>query len=227
VQAANEQLNRATELASWSGIVQHDAPDFSDNGLRYSPYIVTVVSAESREGKSALVANLARTLVSLNQRVVIIDADLRQPNQHELFDLPNHYGLSTVLNGDITVEDALQQTEIAWLRVLTSGPPISAPMQLLASENLPYVLKQIEEDNLGVDITLIDTPPFMFARDAAMVAQHADLTTLVVSLGHVHASDVVNVAQHLQQYQIEPVRVVLNRGNPPWRQYPYGADRVN
>jgi len=90
-----------------------------------------VTSAGSGEGKSRVLANLGVVFAQAGQSVILVDSDLRRPSIHRLFDLDSTPGLTSILLGEITVQEALQQTQIENLRVMTSGPLPPNPAELL------------------------------------------------------------------------------------------------
>ena len=98
-----------------------------------------ITSAGPEEGKSTVLANLAVTEAQAGRRVIIVDADLRRPRQHELFGISNATGLTTALADEKGLQNlslqatVLQATEVPGLRVLTSGPLPPNPTELLAS----------------------------------------------------------------------------------------------
>ena len=116
---------------------------------------IAITSSLPREGKSTIAANIAVSVAMLGKRLVLVDGDIRRPQAHQKFHLPNRYGLSSVLAGEISLEDALQSTTIPNLTVLTSGPSSSRPGELLALN----FSKSLEELKERFEIIIIDTPP--------------------------------------------------------------------
>lgn len=139
---------------------------------------ILVTSAAAGEGKSMVVGNLAITMAHAGQRVVVVDANLRQPGQHVLFGIePNGKGLSSVVAGRMSLEEALMHTKIENLSVLTSGPAVSNPAEMIDSEGFARALKKLAEE---YDRVIIDSPSLLAVTDAQILATLCDATMLVV-----------------------------------------------
>ncbi|MDY7080685.1 MAG: polysaccharide biosynthesis tyrosine autokinase [Chloroflexota bacterium] len=146
-----------------------------------------LTSPGAAEGKSFVLANLAVVLASAGNRVIAVDADMRRPSLHELFDLPNITGLADVL-GDYGVEGdggdslsvPLQETDFDNLLFLPAGRPPVDPATLLTSSRFPALLEFLGDQG---DVVLIDSPPVLGLPDATVMATLVDGTILVASVG--------------------------------------------
>jgi capsular exopolysaccharide synthesis family protein len=139
---------------------------------------ILVTSASASEGKSTVVGNLAITMAYAGQRVVVVDANLRRPGQHVLFSMtPNGKGLSSVVAGKMSLEEAVVRTKIDNLSVLTSGPAVSNPAEMIDSESFAQVLKKLAEEH---DRVIIDSPAVTAVTDAQILSTLCDATVLVV-----------------------------------------------
>ena len=146
---------------------------------------ILVTSPEIGEGKSFTVANLGLTIAVTGMRVVLVDADLRSPALHEMFDRPNVAGLSDLLGGEATIPESwppaeLQPTGVNNLFLLSSGRPPDDPAALLVSPRLPALLEALKK---YADVVILDSPPALIAPDAAILASIVDGTVLVVGEG--------------------------------------------
>lgn len=140
-----------------------------------------VTSAGPEEGKSTTLANLAVVAAQMDQQVILVDADLRRPQQHVLFGLSNGEGLASVVNGQSRLEAALQAVaEVEGLRLMTSGPLPPSPVQVLASRRMENLIAQLTE---RADLVLFDSPPAVAVSDAAVLATRVDGVLLVLSAG--------------------------------------------
>jgi len=92
-----------------------------------------VTSAQEGEGKTTTISNLAITYAQEGKNVLLIDMDMRKPSLHRIFSQSNRQGLSTVLTGHISVQDAIQDTMVSQLSLLPSGPVPSNPTDLIDS----------------------------------------------------------------------------------------------
>ena len=137
-----------------------------------------VTSPGMEEGKSTLLANLAVCIAQTERRVLIVDADLRRPCLHELFDLPNDSGLTTLLaDPQGLANPPVQPTTVSGLSVLTSGPLPPRPADLIASRRMEEVVASLAAQ---ADMVLFDGPPINAVADTAILATRVDGVLLVV-----------------------------------------------
>lgn len=181
---------------------------------------VMITSAEPREGKSTITANLAFAIAQMGHSVIVVDADLRRPTQHQLFQLPNETGLSLVLQGETSLQEALQSSHLAVpnLQVLTSGPLPHNPVMLLGSAAMPNVIEQLEAQ---FDVVLLDTPSFITLTDASLLAPLVSGVVLVVSRARARQEHVQTVRHHLEELKTRIIGVVINRVEQPDNAYTY------
>jgi receptor protein-tyrosine kinase len=139
---------------------------------------VMIASAVEAEGKTLTATNLALTLSeSYQRRVLLVDADLRRPSVHAMFQLDNSAGLGDVLKGGIADAKLPVHRVSQNLWVLTAGKPTSDPMSLLISETMREFL---EDAAAQFDWVVIDTPPVALLPDANLLAAMIDTALLVV-----------------------------------------------
>jgi len=141
-----------------------------------------VTSAGSGEGKSRVLANLGVVFAQAGQSVILVDSDLRRPSIHRLFDLASTPGLTSVLLGETAIQEALQQTHIENLRVMTSGPLPPNPTELLDSRRMDDFIAEVAGH---ADIILFDSPPSIMLADSIVLSAKLDTTILVAESGHV------------------------------------------
>ena len=129
-------------------------------------HTLLVAAAGADPDKAATVANLAVTFAKVGKRVILADCDLRHPAQHTLFGLANDGGRDhRAPRGGGALP--LQATEVADLRVLTSGPAVEVPSDLLASPAMGRLIARLRDE---ADVVLFDAPPVTLATDAAELA---------------------------------------------------------
>ncbi len=139
-----------------------------------------VTSPGPGEGKSTSVSNLAITMAQMGSRVLLIDSDLRRPVLHSIFKVDRRVGLSNVLVGRATIEEAVQKTDIENLFVMPCGTLPPNPSELLASNAMTRTL---EEMKARYDMVLFDSPPIIAVTDAAVLSSRLDGVILVVKAG--------------------------------------------
>jgi succinoglycan biosynthesis transport protein ExoP len=139
---------------------------------------ILVTSPGSGEGKSTIVSNLAITIANAAQRVVVIDADLRRPRQHVLFSVDHKAkGLSAVVADQMTLAEAVEPTGVENLSLLTCGPTVSNPADVINSEGFARIVRQLAEE---YDRVIVDSPPVVAVADAQILSGLCDATILVV-----------------------------------------------
>jgi tyrosine-protein kinase Etk/Wzc len=168
---------------------------------------VVVTSAAPKEGKSTTAANLAAACAQQGQKVLLIDCDLRGPTVHSLYNRPRAPGLTNVLIGTVSIEDAIHSTALPELMVLTAGTTPPNPAELLGS---PKMAKLLEDAAGRFDLVIIDTPPLLAASDAAILGRIADGTLMVVRAGQTQRVAVQEAIQQLHTVGARVLGTVLN-----------------
>ena len=139
---------------------------------------IHITSPAPGDGKTTLVSNLAIGMAQAGQKILILDADFRKPMQHNIFKLDHgDIGLSTVLAERISIQQAIKHTGIAGLDLLTRGPEVSNPSEILNSKKFEELLKFLSEK---YDRIIIDSPPVSPVTDAQILSAICDLTLLVL-----------------------------------------------
>lgn len=169
---------------------------------------VMVTSSLPSEGKSTTATNIAIALSQAGQRVALVDADLRRPTVSEYLGLDRNAGLTTALLGNVKVEDLLQPWGEDKLYVLTSGQIPPNPSEILGSDAMLRLIRQLEQD---FDAVIIDAPPLLPVTDAAVLSQHVGNVVLVVSCQKTHRSDVAKSLEALELVGTSVLGIVLNK----------------
>ena len=166
-----------------------------------------LTSSGPSEGKSTTAANLATVYAQQGLNVLLIDGDLRKPTTHYTFRLENHTGLTNVLTRQSSLGQAVQQTEVPNLYVLTSGPIPPNPSELLASKQMTEVLAEMKEQ---FDMVIFDTPPILAVADAQILANQVDASLLIVSSGKTEKDAALKSKELLTQAKSKLLGAVLN-----------------
>jgi polysaccharide biosynthesis transport protein len=141
-----------------------------------------VTSSIPGEGKTCTASNLAIVFAQAGRRVLLVDADLRKPGVHLMFDLPNTHGLTTLLRDErVDLGTIAQATEQDNLRVLTTGPLPPNPAELLGSQRMRATLDRLKT---GADLVILDSPPLQAVTDSAILSSFVDGTIFVIDAGH-------------------------------------------
>lgn len=178
---------------------------FSD--IDTPPRSILLTSAEPHEGKSLTAANLAVVMAQAGLRTILVDGDLRKPVLHRIFGLSNDVGLTTALMHN-TLDGCLRPTRVENLRLLTTGGLPPNPAEVLASEKMKALAKQLEGDS---DVLLFDSPPSLVLADAAIMARFVDGVVLVLDSAHTRRESAIRAKQALEKMGRKMLGVVLNR----------------
>jgi capsular exopolysaccharide synthesis family protein len=170
---------------------------------------LTISSTGPGEGKSTVTANLAVVMAQAGFSVVVIDADLRKPTQHRIFNVPNDRGLSTLLlHPEERWQDVGARVAVPGLKLIPSGPVPPNPADLLSIDRLPSLLSQISQE---ADIVLLDTPPILAVSDPLLIGTKTDGMILLTRAGHTRRDRLQMAATSLQQAGVRLVGVVVNQ----------------
>jgi polysaccharide biosynthesis transport protein len=174
----------------------------SDNPLN----IIVVSSSLPGEGKSTTVANLALAMTDLGARVLIVDADLRRPRQHQVWNMANSVGLSNVLVDAALLTGAVQK-ENDRLSVMTSGVLPPNPIALIDSHRMAKLLNDLRST---YDYVLIDSPPLTVAADALILSKAADSLLMVARPGHLNTSAANAARESIDRSGQDVIGLVVN-----------------
>ncbi|QDS96944.1 polysaccharide biosynthesis tyrosine autokinase [Adhaeretor mobilis] len=139
--------------------------------------VIAITSPSPGDGKSVVASNLALTMAQADQRVLLIDADMRKPKQHEVFEIQVEHGLSSVLAERRPADEVIQRTEVDTLDLLPCGSRPTNPVELL---NNGYFSELLHELQQKYDKIVIDSPPVMPVADARVISAQTDATILVL-----------------------------------------------
>jgi len=169
---------------------------------------VLVTSARKNEGKSTTLVNLACAVAAAGKRVIIVDADMRNPTTQRI--LGTHYndGLTSVLAGEKTLEEALQPTDHPGLRLLPAGPLPPNPAELLHSQAMKDLIAEVET---RADMVFFDAPPVLLVADAMLLAGEMDAAILVAESGGISRRLVQQVKESLDVAKARILGVILNK----------------
>ncbi len=193
-------------------------------GIEGELRVIQVTSPTPGDGKTSTAANLAVVYALSGQTVALVDCDLRKPRIHEVFDLPNESGFTTVV-GKMTESEPLQPVlEVPGLSVITSGPIPPNPSEILGRERTGNLFSWLRE---RFDVVIVDSPPVLVVPDPLVVSAHVDGVILVAAASSTDVRQVTDAAEHLAQIDAPMIGTVLNavdtRKNSGYKyRYAYG-----
>ena len=169
--------------------------------------VFVVSSPLPGEGKSTSVANLCIAIGETAAKVLLVDADLRKPVQHRMFNLANKQGLSTVLAGMCSLDRAVHKRVHNNLDVLTSGPVPPNPSQILASENMADFINSVKDK---YDFVVIDTSPINIVSDALVIAKNTAGLILVTRQDVTTYDQVERAVGSINMLDVNMLGIVVN-----------------
>src|SRR5438034_566062 len=178
---------------------------WSTAGLRQR--VLAVVSPGAGEGRSYVAANLAVVFSQLGERTLLIDADLRAPRQHRIFNDPDRIGLSAVLAGRADRTAVVPVSEFGTLSLLPAGARPPNPQELLSRHALTVLLNELGTE---FDVILLDTPPAKLYADAQNVAFRAGSVMLLARKNHTRVADTTSVIRELGDTGVRVIGTVFN-----------------
>ena len=218
--SVRQELGRAVHLAPNSEIAEafrtlRAAIQFGWPTPEAKSMLIT--SPDRDDGKSTICTNLAIAMAQAGHKTLLIDADLRKPVQHKMFDVPCTVGLSDVVARGARIEQAIQQTEIEGLSLLPCGTTSQNPSEITNSQAFGRLLQRLETQ---YDLIVIDSPPLLAVADARILGAQAGLTVLVARADKSTRQDIRQACQQLVSVGGSLLGIVLN--DVQQRQRTYG-----
>jgi succinoglycan biosynthesis transport protein ExoP len=180
--------------------------------------ILQITSAAPREGKSTVAANLAAILAEGGKRVLLIDADLRRPTQHKLFNVAGDHGLAELLvmleghdrlngSGEM-IERVIQKLKPVNFGLIAAGSNLADGTRLLGSDAMKMLLKTVSQH---VDYVIVDSPPLLAVADPFMLSTQVDGVVVVASASSIPRQQVEQALSRLKDANANVLGVVINR----------------
>jgi capsular exopolysaccharide synthesis family protein len=167
-----------------------------------------VTSSTPQEGKSVTAANLGVVMAQSGLKTILVDADLRRPVQHQIFQVPNLAGLTNLLcSPELEINDHLRNTNVENLHLITCGVLPPNPSELLGSQRMRQLLTSLSQ---MADVVILDSPPVVAVTDAAVLSNRVDGVVLVAFAGQTRRDVARQAVLNLQQAGANLLGGVLN-----------------
>jgi len=181
--------------------------------------VLQVTSFHAGDGKTTSASNLAISFALAGRRVLMIDTDLRRPSLHKVHGLPCERGLSQLLKDLLPLHQGVQRSKIENLEVITTGPEVSNPAELLSG---PRLAELLDEARQAYDVIVIDSPPLLAVADPAIVGAVVDGVILVAQPKTLQRRDVEHALELLRSLGTSLLGMLINRVGREDRGYGYG-----
>lgn len=178
--------------------------------------VIQITSSIQSEGKSTITANYAVTLAQSGKKVLIIDCDLRRPNIHRMFALPNINGLTNVLIRENQLEKCIKYTKVEDLFVLVAGPIPPNPSEMLESNRMKEIITTVREN---FDVIILDSPPVLPVSDALIISNLADGTIVNVAVGITEKDLFKRTIDSLENVGSNIIGTVVNKASTNDKRY--------
>ncbi|MDA7950931.1 MAG: CpsD/CapB family tyrosine-protein kinase, partial [Pirellulaceae bacterium] len=171
------------------------------------PKSIMISSAVGQEGKSTLASQLAVSFAQCGQKTLLIDADLRNPQQHGGFGLSNETGLCEIMRGEVKIDSALQPTSVESLSLLSAGKLDQTAAQALGRNVLKTILSELDDQ---FDVIILDSGPVLTHADTLLIGQLADMTVLSTRRDVSRLPKIMAAVERLQSVGIPIAGAVLH-----------------
>lgn len=159
------------------------------------------------EGTSFVTANLGIVFAQTGQRVIVVDCDLRKPQQHLIYNVDNQLGLTSILAGFKEADEVLKPLPMAGVKILTAGPLPANPTELLGSQRMSQLVASLKEK---ADVILLDAPPLAVVADAAVLSRGLDGVLMVVRSMVASRDSIIRTKELLTNAEAKILGVALN-----------------
>ena len=173
------------------------------------PRSIVITSSAPAEGKSTVSGNLGRVMARAGQRTILIDADMRKPMQATEFGIDGGVGLSQVLAGTVTLEEAVQRVGDSRLVLLPAGQIPPNPSELVGSRRMYDLIAELSKEFF----VIVDAPPVLAVTDAQLLARHTDGAILVAVPGRTRSEVLSRAVGSIHGIGARVLGVVLNRAS--------------
>lgn len=177
------------------------------SSVEYPIHTLLVSSAVGNDGKSVALANLAVTFAQSGHKTILVDADLRKPAQHDIWNIPNDRGLTTMMLENAALSNPpLLDSGVEHLQIMPSGPLPPNPADVISSKRMNDIIGLFKA---RAEYVLFDSPPVLAATDAALLGIKLDAALLVVRAGVTRRDHTARARETLERVHVRIVGAIL------------------
>lgn len=181
--------------------------NISFSGIDHDIQTIVITSPSARLGKTTVVSFLGIAYAETGKKVLLVDTDCRRPMMANIFRQRPQYGMLQVLYGEVSIEEAAEESRQAGLYIMDCGGKITNPVEFINSKRF---MAFVEEARTKFDIIIFDTPPLGTFIEAALLAAQADGTLIVIQPGKVQSGTAKDVVDQLKKANAHILGVVFN-----------------
>lgn len=183
------------------------------NNLKYASLdkpikSLVITSSLQGEGKTTSVVNIGICISRDKKQTIIVDTDLRLPSIHKIFGLSNTIGVTNILAGEASLDEAIIESKVEGLSLITSGPIPPDPGHIVESNKIKSLIHDLEQ---RFDIVILDTPPVLATSDAIILTANVDALILILESGVISERALKVTKDLLKRGNIEPAGCILNK----------------
>lgn len=194
---------------------------FSMKDKKFKTILVT--SPEASAGKSTTITNVAAILAAQGKKVLLLDCDLRKPSIHRKLNIPNNNGLSNIIANDVPIDECIQiKDQIPNLSIITSGPIPTNPSNIITSDKMDVIIKELKDSEL-FDIIMIDTPPTLVVSDSQTLASKVDASVIITKYNQTKKEELNLTIKALSNVKSNILGCIINEQPVSEDDYYYGA----
>ena len=170
---------------------------------------IVITSPTIQDGKTVTASNLAISIANSGNQVVLVDSDLRKPTVHKQFKISSARGLTDVLIGETSLDDALKgMRDIPGLKILTCGTIPPNPSELVSSKKYKDLISELKQ---RFDMVIIDTPPVGYVSDGIILSREADGVILTIAAGKTRINHAQTSVEALRKVNANILGVVMTK----------------
>jgi protein-tyrosine kinase len=169
--------------------------------------VILFSSPLSGEGKTTAVANLGYLFAQDGMKTLLVDGDLRRPNLHHIFRLPNRTGLSSYLSGYCSINEIIHPTEVSNLELVPAGPIQPNPSELLGNFQITEFIDHVKS---SYDLILVDSAPLLVVSDPAVLARVVDGVVIIIRALKTQREDIVKSQKLLEPLKDKVLGFIMN-----------------
>ncbi len=224
INADSNGNNNSNSSIAFDTAIFSEAFRYLSTRIRFSngkqPKQILITSPMTQDGKTIISLSLARSIMTSQEKAIIIDADLRRADVHTLFNLDNSTGLSSFLAGNSDFERLINKSPCAGLDVITSGPVPPNPSELLNSSLMKELVDAL---SLTYDYIIFDSAPVLGMSDSLILSTIADYVIVVVKANNTPADALIQTSKALNSVKANTIGIILNGVNTN-KTYSYSSD---